>query len=254
VTVSHGGEPQARAQLGGRRPPPRTATVNLARRPFANTRPIQRLGIFLWVVGGALALVAGFLYWRSLFGIESKKEELAGIERAMQEENRRLETAEAELRRMNLRRQNLEASYLNDRIAERTFPWSGLFGDLADVLPREVRLFSLAPAGGSANRRAAVPAASRGRPQGPRRVYLQMTGAAESDEALLALLDNLFASPSFDSPSLPRETREGSALRFSLNVFYLPDAPRRDRQPGPSLGDEATVEELAPHGAGGEGR
>ena len=39
-----------------------------------------------------------------------------------------------------------------------------------------------------------------------RQVYLQMTGAAENDEALLTLLDNLFASPYFDAPSLPRET------------------------------------------------
>jgi hypothetical protein len=188
---------------------------------------MRRLGVSLWVVGGALAVFAGFLYWRSLFGIEREKEEMAGIERAMAQERRQLEVAEAGLKRMNLRRQNLEATFLNDRIADRTFPWSALFDDLGDVLPREVRLYSLAPAPQQAGRarRDAEPARQLA-PGAPRRVYLQMTGAAESDEALIALLQGLFASPYFDSPSLPRETREGNALNFALNVFYLPDAPR----------------------------
>jgi Tfp pilus assembly protein PilN len=231
--------------------------VNLARRQFANVRPIQRLGIALWAVGGVLALVAAVLFWRSLFGIEGKEEELAQIERQIADERQRLETAEAGLRRMNLRRQNLEATYLNDRIAERTFPWSVLFEDLADVLPREVRLYSLAPqSAGGVTRRANQPAATRGRPPGQRRVYLQMTGAAESDEALLALLDNLFASPYFDSPSLPRETLDGNTVKFALSVFYLPDAPRAVPPRATAEGAaEGEVEELAPGAAtGGEDR
>jgi Tfp pilus assembly protein PilN len=225
----------------------RDRPVNLARRPFANLRPIQRLGIALWVVGGALAVVAGILYWRSLFGIETKQEELAAIERRIADERLRLETAEANLRRANLRRQNLEATYLNERIAERTFPWSVLFEDLAEVLPREVRLFSLSPQSAG---RAAARAAERDRSGGARegrQVYLQMTGAAENDEALLTLLDNLFASPYFDAPSLPRETLDGSTVQFALSVVYLPDAPRARAVSG------AAVEELSGEGGAAEG-
>ena len=201
-------------------------SVNLARRPFANIRPIQRLGLALWVIGGALAIAAAVLFWRSLFGIETKKEELAAIERRIAAERLQLETAEASLRRMNLRRQNQEASYLNDRIAERTFPWSVLFEDLAEVLPREVRLFSLAPQSAAGVTRASAAPVVRRDPRGGRRVFLQMSGAAESDEALLRLLDNLFASPYFDAPSLPRETFEGNSVQFALSVHYLPDATR----------------------------
>ena len=249
--------PKANAGIGGSgRDLPRSA-VNLARRPFANERPIQRLGLALWAVGGALAIVAAVLFWRSLFGIEGKEEELAQVERQIADERQGYETAEAALRRMNLRRQNLEATYLNDRIAERTFPWSVLFEDLADVLPREVRLYGLAPqSAGRVARRGNQPAAIRGSAPGQRRVYLQMTGAAESDEALLALLDNLFASPYFDSPSLPRETLEGNTVKFALSVYYLPDAPRVAPTGATAEGAaEVEVEELAPGAAeAGEGR
>ena len=232
-----------------------SAGVNLARRRFANLRPIRRLGIALWVIGGLLAALAVSLFWRSLFGIETKKEELAAIERRIAAESLRLETAQAGLRGIDLRRQNLEASYLNDRIAERTFPWSVLFEDLAEVLPREVRLFSLSPQSTS---RAPREAAERADLRGPRRVFLQMSGAAASDEALLALLDNFFASPYFDAPSLPRETFEGDSVRFTLSVFYLPDAPRAAPRAG-SASPAAEVEELAPADAaagdaGEEGR
>ena len=226
MNVNHGTEPKARAHVGGGGRDRPAASVNLARRPFANIRPIQRLGVALWVIGGALAIAAAVLFWRSLFGIETKKEELAAIERRIAAERLQLETAEASLRRMNLRRQNQEASYLNDRIAERTFPWSVLFEDLAEVLPREVRLFSLAPQSAAGVTRASAAPVVRRDPRGGRRVFLQMSGAAESDEALLRLLDNLFASPYFDAPSLPRETFEGNSVQFALSVHYLPDATR----------------------------
>lgn len=250
ASVRHATGPKSRARVagGGDRP---AASVNLARRPFANIRPIQRLGIALWVIGGALAVAAAVLFWRSLFGIETKQEELAAIERHIAAERLQLENAEASLRRMNLRQQNVEATYLNDRIAERTFPWSVLFEDLAEVLPREVRLFSLAPqAAAGVTRASAQPVRQRDSRVG-RRVFLQMNGAAESDEALLRLLDNLFASPYFDAPSLPRETFEGNSVEFTLSVYYLPDAPRAARPA--AEGGPGEVEELPAEGAAAGG-
>jgi Tfp pilus assembly protein PilN len=256
VSVDHGTEPKARAHVGGGGRDRPAASVNLARRPFANIRPIQRLGLALWVIGGALAIAAAVLFWRSLFGIETKKAELAAIERRIAAERLQLETAEASLRRMDLRRQNQEASYLNDRIAERTFPWSVLFEDLAEVLPREVRLFSLAPQSAAGVTRASAAPVVRRDPRGGRRVFLQMSGAAESDEALLRLLDNLFASPYFDAPSLPREIFEGNSVQFALSVHYLPDATRPARatdEGGPAEVEELPAEDAASDGASRDG-
>jgi hypothetical protein len=117
---------------------------------------------------------------------------------------------------------SVEAAYLNARIAERTFGWSELFDQLAEVLPLRVRLFSLSPASDSPS------SASRATPvraqpaRESRGVWLSFTGVAESDEALLELIDNLFQSPLFDQPQLPQERRTANGIEFTLRVLYLP--------------------------------
>jgi Tfp pilus assembly protein PilN len=193
--------------------------VNLARRPFANTRPIRRAAILLWVLAVGLAALVGWLYWRSLFGIEGQKEERARVERQIGEERRRLAAAESALATMDLARQNTETAYLNARFGERNFPWSELFVHLSEVLPRKVRLFSLAPQTGEARGRTT---ASR-RPHtssGP--VFLSLTGAAATDEDLTQLLDGMFKSPWFSQPTLPREQRQNGVIQFALTVAYRP--------------------------------
>src|SRR6185295_15528787 len=50
-----------RRETGGRLS---EAAVNLASRPFANTRPLRRVAALLWLVGAVLAVVVGLLYWR----------------------------------------------------------------------------------------------------------------------------------------------------------------------------------------------
>lgn len=229
--------------------------VNLARRPFANIRPLRRLGVVLWIAGAALAVVVGLLYWRSLFGIEGGQEKIAALERSIADERRRLAAAESALAGMDLRRQNVEATYLGARVRERVFPWSALFEHLAQVLPRRVRIVSLAPQAADPRplRRSVRTAdlASRSRRPGSLaagdRVYLQMTGVAADDEALTDLLDRLFASQWFTGPSLPAERRgEHGQIEFTLGVTYLPAGGRRaeERQAPPE--PAPAIDEAAP--------
>jgi Tfp pilus assembly protein PilN len=208
--------------------------VNLARRPFANTRPLRRVATVLWVLGCAIAVVVVILYWRALFGIEGRRTEIAAVDRSIAEEQRRLAAAEAALAALDLRRQNVEAAFLEARIRERTFPWSALFEDLAEVLPRKVRLISLAP---KASELLPDSNVSRSRRPGSAvsfgRVQLQMTGAAASDEALTELLDRIFASRSFSQPTMPTERRDNDGtIGFALGVSYMP--PGRQAAGGPA--------------------
>jgi Tfp pilus assembly protein PilN len=200
------------------------AAANLASRPFANTRPLRRVALALWLAGAVLMGVAGYLYWRSLFGIEGGRAQIADVDRSIAAERRRLEAAEAALARMDLRRQNAEAAYLEARVRERAFPWSALFEHLAEVLPRKVRLVSLSPQ--SADPRATTRSRRPASVSSAGRVYLQMTGAAANDEALTDLLDRLFASRWFERPTLPAERRESGQIGFALGVSYLPGGPR----------------------------
>ena len=229
--------------------------MNLARRPFANLRPLRRLGVALWVVGAAFAVIAGVLYWRSLFGIEGGRDTIAATERAAATERRRLAAAEAALAAIDLRRQNVEAAFLEARLRERTFGWSALFEHLGEVLPRHVRLRSLSPqavdpgAVGARSRRAGSMAVGG-------RVQLQMTGVAADDKALTDLLDRLFASRWFVNPSLPIERSEEGEIGFSLGVTYLPAGDGRvEARPSPPA-PTPTVEEAgaAPPESAGEAR
>ena len=206
---------------------------NLARRPFANERPVRRLTLVLWSLGGLLTVLNGFLFYRyatsNVEGRDQLREVRAGIEAE-------LETVE-ELRRslvgFDLDEQNEEIRFLNRRIAERTFPWSVLFEQLGEVLPRGVRLNSLAPR---------LPEPVRGRSRVPRdpRVQLTIDGAARDGEELLAFVDGLFAHPAFESPDLERESTDAAArlVSFNLETLYRPSLPD-------SSGDRAAVAETA---------
>jgi len=224
--------------------------VNLAARPFANTRPLRRVAVALWALGVALLGVAGWLYWRSLFGIEGKKEERVGVEHQLETERRRLATAESALAGMDLARQNVEATYLNARIGERSFPWSQLFEHLAAVLPKKVRLYSLTPHARDARASSAVTlrrTATLPRKSGalPDRVVLEMTGSAATDEDLTQLLDQMFRSPWFSDPSLPREQRQDGGIGFALSVAYRPGG-RSARMPSPAPAVTAAPAKAAP--------
>jgi Tfp pilus assembly protein PilN len=243
-------ELKARSSVGAGRTVRRPASVNLAARPFANTRPLRRVAVALWALGVALLGLAGWLYWRSLFGIEGQKEERAGIEHQIDSERRRLASAESALAGMDLARQNIEATYLNARIGERTFPWSQLFEHLAAVLPKKVRLYSLTPhardartsSAASLQRAAALP---RKPSRLPDRVVLDMTGSAATDEDLTLLLDQMFKSPWFSDPSLPREQQQNGGIGFALSVAYRPSG-RAARMPQPAPAITSSPAKAAP--------
>ena len=188
--------------------------ANLASKPFINLRPVNRVTAVVWTVAAVLTLVNAVLYWTAVFGLEDKREQIELVAAAKVEARERIADTEARMRELDLRQQNLEAEFLNDRIHERDFPWSRLFEDLADVLPTGVRLHSLRP--DTFVRRSA---GDRGG-----RVAISVNGAARSTEDLLALLDNLFSSTSFRRPRLPGERRNSDGtIDFTLSVSYLPD-------------------------------
>lgn len=206
-------------------------TLNLARRPFANLRPLRRLAIGLWALGGVAAAAALWLFAVYMSGSAEKRAELARLEEAGAAESRQIAGLEGELSRFDLTAQNREVAFINDRISERTFAWSALFDDLAEVLPWNVRIeslspLSIAPARGT---RAAAPIPAE------KSFVLQFAGTAKDGEALLTFVDRLFAHPAFAEPNLEQERRQnGEELSFSLTVTYRPHGIATPEQVGPA--------------------
>ncbi|MBZ0111968.1 MAG: hypothetical protein K8J08_05885, partial [Thermoanaerobaculia bacterium] len=199
--------------------------VNLARRPFVNARPVLRTTIFLWALGGLLLIFNAVRYGQSLVGLEDRKDRLESIESEIAGEEIRLASAQDQLRSLDLGAQNDEARYIQARLEERRFPWSRLFGQLAGILPRDVRLFRISPEGFERDRTRRPSSRRMESAKGPRETWLQIAGAAKSDQALVDLLDALFASPAFADPLLPGESVEADGtIRFQLSTIYFPDA------------------------------
>jgi Tfp pilus assembly protein PilN len=196
-------------------------SLNLARRPFLNSRPVVRAGVALWVLGVLLLAGNVTLFWTYLDKSAAQRAALTELNREIAAERKAVGELEARLLGLDLTEQNEQIEFLNEKIAQRTFSWSRLLDRLAAVLPNDVRLLSLQPEQGEGRSEAE---ARRRRSADDGRVTLAITGQSRSDAALLSFVDNLFAHPSFGEPNLTRERRkeDDDLVDFELSVRYLP--------------------------------
>lgn len=218
--------------------------LNLSRRPFLNTRPVTRVALLLWTLGGLLLLGNVTLFWNYLSGSTEKREELARMEEQVEREQEAVGRLEARLAGLDLEQQNEQVEFLNRKIAERTFSWSLLFDRLTAVMPDNVRLIQLQPAAisGKEGRRSRT-SAERAAPLASDRVPLVIAAEAKSDEEMYRFVDNLFGNY-FENPDLLGETQsdEGDRITFNVHVTYLPGSPT----PGVTVEEEEpeVVEEV----------
>ena len=223
--------------------------LNLARRPFLNTRPVTRVALLLWVLGALLLLGNVTLFWNYLSGSTDKRAELERLEKQVESEQASVQKLENQVAGLDLAKQNEQVEFLNRKIAERTFSWSLLFDRLTETLPDNVRLIQLQPGaiGGSERpgaRGTRTRTDGRAAPLASDRVPLIIAGEAKSDEELLRFVDNLFAHSAFDNPNLLEESRteDNSRIGFTLHVIYLP----RNPTPGVTVEEESEVVEETP--------
>ena len=253
----------AAGSLGGSTGP------NLARRPFVNGRPVTRLAVLLWLLGGGLLIANVFSVSAYLVGSAQKRERLAELESEIGTEASRSAVLSGELAGLELEDLNDRVAYLNRRIAERTFTWGRLFDDISEVLPREVRIVGISPlsiareqqAQARPPKNARTAGADDGNPEFP----LEISGVARTSEQLLDFIDALFARPGFAHPDLASEEVSAEGLAFSATAIYRSHRGALDRPDAINATDassggavleavptpEATV---APAGADGAGR
>ena len=241
--------------------------VNLSGRPFVNRRPLVRLGVALWVLGGLLVLVNLALFQSYWSDSRDVRGELAEAEGQVATELQELEALDRQIERVNLAQQNSQAAYLNSLISYRTFPWSALFDDLERVMPLDVRVQTVTPAVKLAaeealerterearrrqveqrrnrrNRRSSSgqdtgQAAAEGPQLAQDEVQLRIQGLAKNEDALIEFLDTLYRDASFRLPVLSGERFEnaGGQLNssFEISVIYLTRA---------RLGEDAAPED-----------
>lgn len=182
---------------------------NLASRPHLNTRPV-------WVVtavAGILALVFAVVNVSVWFKSNRSLQEQIELQATLKAEHESLsvevmEQAES-LNRVPWRSLSARVNAVNTIIREHEFSWIGLLDDIERVLPYDVRLTRISPKVETDT------------------VNLSFTAIGRTREALLELLDNLIADPSFSDPTPSSEiTPEESGLGYvlAMTVVHHPGA------------------------------
>ena len=216
--------------------------LNLSRKPFLNTRPVTRVALLLWTLGGLLLLGNVTLFWTYLSGSTVERDELVRMQEQVKREREAIGQLEARLATLNLEQQNEQVEFLNRKIAERTFSWSLLFDRLTAIMPNNVRLIQLQPAAisGKDGPRRGRNAAERNAPLASDRVPLVIAAEAKNEEEMYQFVDNLFGQY-FENPDLLGEAQsdEGDRISFNIHVTYLPGNPT----PGVTVEEEPEVVE-----------
>ncbi len=214
---------------GGARGNPRADSLNLASRPFGNSRPVVRVSILLWLLGLGLLLSNVIVFRSYLSASADKRAQIAHGEEELLRQQKNVQELQNRLGGYDLVRLNDQIDFLNTQIDARTFSWSLLIDRLADTLPNDVRINHLTP-GTDKNKREARERGPRGRlPEGA--VELTISGVTRRDEALNQFIKNLFAHPAFRNPNLIQEAQVdtgGPLVRFDATVTYLPGGPPRN--------------------------
>jgi hypothetical protein len=226
----------------------RVDPLNLAGRPFLNSRPVVRVSLLLWALGLLLLLANVSLFWSYRERSADKRGQIARGEAEIKRQQAVATDLQRRLDSFELEAQNQQVEFLNKQIQERTFSWSQLLDRIAERLPNDVRLNRLTPLiGKKAEQQFQRSSASRRAARGGDRVALSITGESRNDEALSSFVRRLFQPP-FADPNLIREEREedGKTLKFELTVQYRPDPPPAAPAAGGAGGSSAPprIEEL----------
>lgn len=203
-------------------------SLNLARHPFQNLQPVRRAGLLIGLLAVVLAGVNVYLYWQHFSGQGAAESGLRELREQISEETALLEAARTELAGFDSSELNRKIEFVNLRILQRTFSWSRLFDLVAETLPADVRLTSLAPSFEEVG-------AGRTRVTRTDQASLEIRGEAKSSQALLEFVDRLFGHPAFAQPDLHQEAArpERGAIAFSISVLYLPDAASSELETPP---------------------
>jgi Tfp pilus assembly protein PilN len=221
----------------------RVDPLNLAGRPFLNSRPVVRVSLLLWALGLLLLLANVSLFWSYRERSADKREQIARGEAEIKRQQAVATQLQHQLDSFNLAAQNQRIEFLNKQIQERTFSWSQLLDRIAERLPNDVRLNRLTPLTGQKAEREFQRSTARRGAKASDRVTLSITGESRNDDALSSFVERLFASP-FADPNLIHEEREedGKTLKFEISVQYRPGPPAA--APADGAGPAPRIEEL----------
>lgn len=189
----------------------RTFHLNLATRPYRDYRPVYAVVVAASLLTAILLLNNVDTYYRYTQETRTTRARIAELERRTTDEKRTADQLSKRVATVNLKSLNAEAKYVNTQIAERAFSWSELLDQLETVLPRSVRVNTLAPAFDKSGA-----------------VRLSLACSSKSPDGLIDTINGLNRASHFSKPfPTNTQTDDSGVTRFSIGVDYLPNLPRR---------------------------
>lgn len=177
---------------------------NLASAPLENNRRfIAGSAIIGLLALAALVFLSLHTYqtWRSDRSVRADIARLSAQIRTEQEQQNALRS---EFKSKATQETIARSTYLNNLIAERTFPWTKMFADLEHILPPGVRVISISPERDKDGN-----------------VTVSLSLGAADDAEMLKFLQSLAASPAFSNIEPKSESRQehGTAQGASDKVL-----------------------------------
>jgi hypothetical protein len=184
--------------------------LNLASRPFRDYRPVYAVVVVSSLLIAFMMLNNVDTYLRYIRETKTTRAKIAQLERQVEDEQRRTEGLNQRLRAVNVKQLSDQTKFVNARLAERAFSWSELLDRLEQILPRDVRIESVAPSFGKDGM-----------------VHLSIAAAAKTGTGLINTLDRLNQHPEFTNafPTTEEHLNNGG-YRFGIGVDYRPSIAR----------------------------
>ena len=183
--------------------------LNLAARPYRDYRP-------LYAVVVAASLLIAFLmlnnidtYYRYVRETRTTRDEIAKLESQIRAERAKSEVTANQIAAIDLETLGDQTRFINSRLAERAFSWSELLDRLEAVLPRDVRLISVAPSFSEDGT-----------------VSLALMCEAKTPDGMVMTIDRFNGSSQFARAFPGSDSSSDSGHRFNLTVDYRPSIPR----------------------------
>ena len=202
-----------------------THRLNLARRPFVDTRPVNVVAgiLALLVLVGSVVSVATVRNY--LGGSKKTREAIASLRAEAAKLDSDRAAVEASLARVDLASLAAGAEDANALARRRLFSWTRFLTRLEEVLPEDSRVASVALTRREASGPTGAPGAAAPSASGPGVIDVQLTLVSGDRDGFPGVIRALYASPWFDRPEPGSEqgpdkgVAEGTTL--VLKVGYV---------------------------------
>ena len=194
--------------------------LNLARRPFVDTRPVTAATVVLVLAVSILSVISVRTIQRYLKDSAGTSQAIAVLRQEVDQTEELRRNSEASLARFDLDELGANSADANLIARRRSFSWTRFLSRVERVLPADIRVVSIA-----LSKPASDPKGAAGRPAADDVVGVQLDLVSRDPLGLSKTIRALYASPYFDVPiphqdvSPEKGTPEGR--RITMDVLYL---------------------------------